>query len=263
VHSIPYTVVIGRSGTVLAITRPDKLTADLLEKALASQPLDLAPLEGVPSDLEWDRLIDWQDGVVPSAYVIIKPVKTFTSGSVSRPDHIVGDGVYLSNLLQIAFQTDYYHLDWKLPESYSKNTYRFAARVPKDQPDKLLPLLRQTITAFFGIKADWETQSREVLLLRRIQGLPEIVPSTAQQPVFQMLRGKISLKKQRIGSLVGLLTNLARKPVVDESGLMGEYDFDLAYQPDDMKVIEAELAKLGLELIAAKRDLKVLVVSKG
>jgi uncharacterized protein (TIGR03435 family) len=263
VPSIPYTVIVGKDGKVLAATRPDKVTPEVLDKAIVNEPLNLPPIEGVPSDLDWDRLIDWQDGVIPAAYVIIKPIQTSTSGTSTKPGHVVGDGVYLTDLLQSAFQTDYYHLDLRLPEDFNKGTYRFAAKVPQDTPDRLYPLLQAGVIGYFGLKAEWQVQSRDVFILKRRDGAAEPPRSSAQQPVFQMLRGKIKLRKQAIQPLLKLLTNLMRKPVVDETGLAGEYDLDLAYQHDSSKVLVDDLRKAGLELVPARKEVNMLVVTRG
>jgi hypothetical protein len=50
--------------------------------------------------------------------------------------------------------------------------------------------------------------------------------------------------------------------VLDETGLPGEYDLELAYQHDDPKLLEEDLRKAGFELAPVKRDVRMLVVSK-
>lgn len=129
IPSIPHTVLIGKDGSMIGATLPENITTDVLREALAGNKPVLPPKEGVSSDLEWDdHSIDWQDGVAPAMYAIIKPIKTTTSGAFPRPGHITVDGVPLHFLVQIAYQTDNYHIDWRMPKD--DQTYRAAFRVP-------------------------------------------------------------------------------------------------------------------------------------
>lgn len=49
-------------------------------------------------------------------------------------------------------------------------------------------------------------------------------------------------------------------PVVDETGLTGQYDFELAWEYGDRASIEGELAKLGLQLAPARREVEMLII---
>jgi len=112
VLSLPNTVVIDKDGTIIGTTFPQNVTADVLREILAGKKPQLPPKEGVDSDLEWDdHSIEWQDGIAPAMYAIIKPIKTESAGGWPRPGHITADGVPLSVLVQLAYRTDYLHMD--------------------------------------------------------------------------------------------------------------------------------------------------------
>jgi hypothetical protein len=76
-------------------------------------------------------------------YAIVKPIKTTTSGAWPRAGHITADGVPLEMLVQIAYQTDHYHIDWRMPKD--DNLYRAAFRVPEQQRDRLLSYVQHTL----------------------------------------------------------------------------------------------------------------------
>ena len=166
--SIPHTVLMGKDGGIIGATVPDNITAEVLRDALADKRPTLPPKEGVPSDLEWDEHIQWQDGVRPTMYAIIKPIKTLTSGAWPRPGHITADGVPLEVLVELAYQTDPYHLDWQMPKG--EHNYRAAFRVPEGREEQLLPYMRETLAEMFAVHARWTEEPREAYVLRRIEG---------------------------------------------------------------------------------------------
>ncbi len=65
-----------------------------------------------------------------------------------------------------------------------------------------------------------------------------------------------------VSMLARMLEGIIKKPVIDETGLTGRYDFQLSYDrtnPED--AIEA-MRKLGFKVEAARRPIEFLVVSK-
>ncbi len=260
VPSIPHTVLIGRDGHIIGSTLPENITAEVLREVLAGKSPALPPKEGVESDLEWDEhSVEWQDGVPPSMYAIIKPIKTTTSGAWPRPDHITADGVPLSLLVQLAYQTDHYHLDWQMPKD--ERMYRAAFRVPEERKERLLPFMRQTLSEMFGIQARWLDEPRDVYVLHRIEGRSPLLESRTDKELSQMLRGKITLRHQPISKLCEMLTNSFDAVVLDETGMDGRYDFDILYQPGQPEVTREALKEIGLEVVKARRSIQILVVT--
>lgn len=259
VPSIPHTVVIGKDGSIVGATLPENLTNDVLQKVLAGQRPVLPPKEGIPMDLEWDdHSIEWRDGVVPTMYAIIKPIMTTLSGVSPRPDHITADGVPLQVLVQVAYQTDNYHTDWRMPKD--DRIYRAAFRVPQERKERLLPYMQQTLADLFGMQARWEDQERDVIVVQRIKDRAALAESNTDKELMQMMRGKITLRRQPVGKLCGLLANAFRAIVLDETGMAGRYDFDVAYQPGQPEVATQSLKQFGLEAVKARRSVRMLVV---
>ena len=92
--------------------------------------------------------------------------------------------------------------------------------------------------------------------MRRITG------STAE-PLFQFMRGKITLKNQPISKLADALPNWLGKVVVNETNLTGSYDFDLQYRDDDPTVLtDALREKYGLILTPGRRRVRILIIEK-
>ncbi len=260
VPSIPHTVLIGKDGRVIGATLPENITAEVLWDALGGKRPALPPKEGIDSDLSWDEhSIAWQDGVVPAMYAVIKPIKTTTSGAWPRPNHITADGVTLQVLVQIAYQTDNYHIDWRVPKD--DQSYRAAFRVPEERKERLLPYMRQTLADLFGIQTRWEIRERDVYVLRRLEGQAALAESRSEKDLVQMMRGKITLRHQPVTKLCDFLTDSLHAIVIDETGMAGNYDFDIPYQPGQPDATIGALKNMGIEAVRARRNVRVLVVS--
>ena len=260
VPSIPHTLLIGKDGRLIGATFPDNITAAVLSEALAGKRPALAAKEGIESDLSWDEnAIAWEDGVVPDMYAIIKPIKTTTSGAWPRSSHITADGVPLEVLVQIAYQTDSYHIDWQIPKN--EQVYRAAFRVPEERKERLLPYMRQTLADLFGLEATWEGTERDVYVLCLLKGHTGPRESRSEEEVLEMRRGKMTLRRQQVAKLCQLLTSSLHAVVVDETGVGGYHDFDLPYQPGQPQVTMEALREIGFEVTKARRNIRVLVVT--
>ena len=65
-------------------------------------------------------------------------------------------------------------------------------------------------------------------------GKPQFAPGPARGPMMMMNgRGHVSAKMMNMDSLVNMLARQLDRPVVDQTGLKGNYDFDLDYTPDE------------------------------
>lgn len=260
VPSIPHTVLIGKDGQIVGSTFPENITDGILREVLAGKSPALPPKEGVPDDLEWDEhSIQWEDGVPSTMYAIIKPIKTTTSGVWPRPGHITADGVALESLVWLAYQTDYFHLDWQMPKDARK--YRAAFRVPQGREERLFPYMQETLTEMFGLQARWTEQPHDIYVLRRIVGHAPLAESHADKEVVQVMRGKITLRHQPVAKLCDVLSNAFDGIVMDETGMDGRYDFEIPYQPGQPEVTSGALKEIGLEGVKARRNIRVLLVT--
>ena len=135
--------------------------------------------------------------------------------------------------------------------------------MPKDRAELVYPVFRQALEVTFGLKVHWETREADVFVLRiapdKSPG-PRPSQATDSTPVYR--RGFFTGKKRPIKELAeGLEGMYLRRPVVDETGLTGEYDWDLPYNRASNKVLlEAMREQLGLEVVGEKRRIEFLVI---
>lgn len=174
-------------------------------------------------------------------------------------NRISGDGATLTNMIGAAWDTDSLHLDLRIPEP-PKKVYRFAAVVPVGREKALLPALQDALRATFGINGRWQEQEREVMVLKRTPGAANLIPSKELE-MYMFARGKINLTNQPLGKLADALSNFVRKIVVDETGLTGRFDFQLAYGDHNPAILRDALSeRYGLVLEPARRNVRMLVI---
>lgn len=263
---IPHTVIVDSTGRIAGITSPSNLTVAVLEKVMEGTPVRLPQREAIEANLEWDRTeIKWEDGIAPLTQVIIKPVSGMgTAASMYSPgsNRLVADGIFLKALIHLAFETSPPYCDYRL--SQSDQRYRVSAIVPRGQESRLLPLLRESLKSSFGLSVYWETQEKEILVLRQLpREKSEFRPSQAEKSSFWFMRGTLHGTKQTMESLCHAVAERIGLPVIDETGLSGQYDWELPYQPGDPSVLIGALRKnLGLEAERSHREIQVLVVEE-
>jgi uncharacterized protein (TIGR03435 family) len=255
------TVLIGKDGSIIGTTLTENLTADMLKDALAGKNPALPQMQTTQSDPDWDKnSIDWQDGIVPLMYAIIKPIKPNGGRESAGSDRITADGVGLMELVELAYQADPLHVDWQMPTD--NQAYRAAFRVPEDRKEYLLPYMQKTLADFFGIKARWEDRERDAYVLRHIHGFPVLPESRSEKEQVLAWHGKITLRRQPVSVLCKILANIVLQAiVVDEVGMTGNYDFDLSYQHGNPQLTIQGLRDVGFEVVKERRNVPILVVT--
>jgi uncharacterized protein (TIGR03435 family) len=256
----PSTYLIDGAGNIAAITYPENVTAVVLEDLIAGKPVSL-PLK---------PLGDWSSTeYVPKSgdeffQATIQPANQrgpFFSSARIAPGRWETDGVPLV----VAIRTAYRVSDARLINSVPlpKEPYSFKVVVPKDREELFYPVFQQALEVTFGLKAHWETREVDAFVLKvapdRAPG-PRPSQATDSTPVYRF--GFLTGKKRPIKDLAeGLEGNFLRGPVVDETGLTGEYDWDLPYNRASNKVLlEAIRTQLGLEVVKDRRRIKILVI---
>lgn len=185
----------------------------------------------------------------------------------------VGHAMPMHDLVRIAY-------DWApgrvvFPEGEPKDLYDFASTLPKGGEQALGEKIKQT----FGYDIEEATTNMDVLVLRvNNPGAPGLKPHVPGTPINCRydIRGGITSVGMPISmppphaywGLARPLEIYFKSPIVDETGLTGLYDIKFRWKeryaadPNHDAMKEVMLKQLGLELVPAKRDIDVLVVTK-
>jgi uncharacterized protein (TIGR03435 family) len=257
-NGIPHTVVVDRNGRIAAITSPENVTETVLNDLLAGRSVSLPFKEKIADDFDWDK-VAISDQVLMQ--VIIKPSNATSGGVKFFPGgHISADGAVLMNLIEAAYQTSPVRIVNNLPESSQK--YRVSVIVPPGREDALYPLFQQALTTTFGINVRREMRETDVIVLTVPPGkVSKLQPSQAKEGLIMRMRGQIRAIKSPIRKLAEDLENIWGRPVIDKTGLAGEYDWELPYSRVDKTVLlNAVREKLGLEITEMKQPIEMLIV---
>ena len=162
-----------------------------------------------------------------------------------------------------------YDIDAKVPES---ELPQFHKLLPRERN----PMLRAVLQSRFHLKFHYEekplaafelVQGRKGLQLTEASGAANDSPGQ-----FHTAHGQIAAKGVRMADLVQVLSQQVGRPVVDGTGLKGNYDFTLKWTPDlgtaapdangdsGPSIFTAIEEQLGLKLVATKAPVRVLVV---
>jgi RNA polymerase sigma factor (sigma-70 family) len=145
--------------------------------------------------------------------------------------------------------------------------YDFISSLPKDSEK----VLQEQVKEKFGLVAHVETREMDVLLLQvKTPNAPGLLPHTGSQWESGGTSGpgEFSARNQTIESVVGYLEGELGTPVLDRTGLKQKFDIKLKWRernpmhpdPEILKQVIAD--ELGLELVPARENIKVLVIEK-
>jgi uncharacterized protein (TIGR03435 family) len=151
------------------------------------------------------------------------------------------------------------------------DTQRYAITALVADPQEFQPLFQQELTKRFQLVTHWESRELSIFTLKQIDGVPhKLAAHTEGSPASSNggpssssggLSSRINLPNSTLGQFTNLLADVTNRPVFNETGLSGRFDFAVSWStPSDDKVIAAIRDQLGLQLIVGKKNLDVLVV---
>jgi uncharacterized protein (TIGR03435 family) len=161
------------------------------------------------------------------------------------------------------------------PQLYAIDARVSAEQAPdfaKLKRDEKAALMQSVLLERFGLKAHMETRELPAYALVIARGgakLKEPADTTNGHSQFGGGNGDVTWANAPLTDLKFLLANETGRPVVDQTGLLGKYDFTLRYAPaahaatdesDRPSIFTALQEQLGLKLVPTKQPVEVLVV---
>jgi uncharacterized protein (TIGR03435 family) len=157
------------------------------------------------------------------------------------------------------------------------NFYDISAKAPGDRTptgDEVQQMLQTLLADRFRLKLHREMKDLPIYALVTGKNGPKLKENTGDRSVGGGGGGGVGLKVRiaRTGAstadLALLLSNYADRPVVDQTGLTGYYDFTLEFDRDNgargpaggASIFTAIQEQLGLKLEAVKQSIELLVV---
>jgi uncharacterized protein (TIGR03435 family) len=264
----------------------------------ASQPLNLTR---ATNEMAWEipapssPLKPMADDADPSFEVAtIKPDDSGASimqelGMDGR--HFIARNASLGDLIESAYMVQAKQIEGG-PAWMDKSRYDIAA-IPDQEgtpdPQQVKSMIRKLLTDRFGLKFHQDKRDLAAFVLMVGKNGQTLTPTQSKgpQPYYGIAPGKggLSLRIAN-GTMAGLSSFLQLfvldRPVVDQTGLTGKFDFSLTFTPDDSEfnghppqmrksaddveaapgLFEAIQQQLGLKLEAKKTPVDVIVIDQ-
>jgi uncharacterized protein (TIGR03435 family) len=251
----PAGYLIGKDGTLLASIFPDDLKEKDVRDALAGT---FAP-----------RPVAWDDAQLRP---VGKPTdKTYFEAKISEASGKRGMSEGLDGLeaRSMDFATNVAWIwdvqsDQVIVDSAPVAAFNFTLKTPPAGFERGRELLKSAVQSAFGVRVASEKRETDVLVLAlsAAKDAPRPKPGAADGKSGLMSWGGARLLgKVPMAEVARALWMSLQKPVVDETGLKGEYDFDMEWKSGDRSALDALLAAQGLSLVPAKRTVEFLRVS--
>ncbi|MFZ0745623.1 MAG: TIGR03435 family protein [Terracidiphilus sp.] len=134
--------------------------------------------------------------------------------------------------------------------------------------EQLKPMLKQLLQQRFHLKLHHETRLLQGYALVVAKGGPRLNPAKDDPPHGYVAQGSLRGWNMPLQSLAGMLASPLGRPVVDDTGLKGDFDFKLDYAPDQAtdsslpSIFTAIQEAIGLKLRSQKVPVDALVVDQ-
>jgi uncharacterized protein (TIGR03435 family) len=196
--------------------------------------------------------------------MIIRPTRFANAGgAVSTGLRYLGKNYSVEDLLLTAYGFD--SMRTIVPENMPTNSYDFMYTLP----DSYSTVLQHEIAKRFGYVAHKEIRQADVLLLKVQNPNPPNLKPTVNRLNDRMITDadKIVIENEDISSVCRQVEAMTRKPVLDRTGLKGNYDITVELKwnwlkPSREMLDRALLEQLGLILVPGREPIEMLVMEK-
>lgn len=230
----------------------------------------------------WCQTAQAQDNAFDVAS--IKPARPDARGYSIRPfpGRLVAENVTLKQLIAEAYHV--YAFQVSGPKWIDSDRYNLEAKVsgyvsPSKTQRRLM--LQKLLADRFSLVVRRESRDMSVYVLEAVRGGSKLQPAKHPEApatfrVFQ--RRQITAENAPLENLTDALTWLLGRPVLDQTGLEGSFDYKLEWTPDEMQLRSQEAPpqtdgdapslgaalreQVGLNLVSAKRPVQLIVVEK-
>ena len=196
------------------------------------------------------------------------PNHGYTAISPFGSERFTAANASLSYLIQLAYSVDGRHQlsgapDWLDSEFFDVNAK--AADGAHLSYEQLQPLLQQLLQQRFHLAAHRETRNLPGYILIVAKGEPKLHITHGGAPYGYIFAGKLRLQNSEIDSLAATLTTPVGRPVLNKTGIQGNYDIKLDYaegeaNPTLPTIFTALQEQLGLKLESQKLPIQMLII---
>ena len=233
VEGVPKAFLIDPHGILLAAMHPRQINDVVVANLSAGRPVE---------PLALPRPLHFFDNTAadPVFMVAFKPSVSIQPGGIGYvdPGMLQGENLALKIIIGQAYEISQTRIEG--PADSLAIRYDYCILLPREDTGERA-LLRETLERVFRLKVRRESREVDALVL---QAVAPMLPRTVRFG-------------PGIDNLAANLEFHLKRPVVNETGLTGSYDFEY---PQSYEHLEAWVRQLGLELTPARRTIDVLVI---
>lgn len=268
---LSHAIVINPAGKIVAITSTDNITKEVIEAVKAGKSISL-PLkqENITFDYAADPFPPTKD---QNERVLLKGgiqgVSSFSRGYINSEVYkgrrltIINQtipGMY-RNLYRITYNRTVFEID---KEKYSykdpKNKYCLDV-ITENAGDEMYGVGIKKLEETFAVKAKLSIRTIPVYVLSVIDRTKlKKLKSTTKERTLEFQGYEFHAKKIHMAEFTDYIENETPVPVVDETNYFEFLDIDFVFDPQKKGSFKEELAKIGLELSKAEREVELLII---
>lgn len=266
-RTIPHTVVLNKEGIIKIVSSPKEISAETIRKILTGEQVAIKEKK--------DKMNFDSKAPLPDDNALFKfTLTSYQEGpglmSGFHKGRLFLHNAALVNLYYAAYgyKMSFSRMVWDVEnkEEYSNpskdNIYCLEIIAPNHTEDEVLAFLLNFLHTNFQLKSKIEKRMLPVKILKRNNrplGLKEADPNS--KTTGGMGGSGIKYSNVAVSQLAKYLESfIIRVPVIDETGLTGKYDIEIAAYPEDRDSFYVELEKLGFEVVDAEREIDMLVL---
>lgn len=273
-RTIPHTVLIGPDGKVYAITNASNITLDVLKSALKNVAVPLPVKKDnmgfdINTYFKADSSIARNFNLLPSVKGAGSMSKRYVDGPFKGRRYTIVN-MPIDGLFREAYQKSYVSVinEYDTVKRAYADMEKFCldAWIETADRNKLMAYVREELKKhFIDVEAVLEKRMRPVLLIKAKPEAEKLLKkSTEQSEFFNAGGGHFEGNGVKASALADFMENfgLYNGKVLDETGLKGNYDIFLQWQPEKKDGFKDALASLGLYWEKAEREVEMLVLKK-
>lgn len=192
-----------------------------------------------------------------------------TSMNTFPSNRLTFRNITLGLLVTEAYKADTYQIEGG-PDWLNQQEYDVVAKAEGDRAlteDEMRPLLRSLLQQRFHLAAHWEDKTVPGYALVVSKGGPKLQPpQPGEHAHAQILPNGIQAYGYSLDSLARILHSPTGRPVVNKTGIAGDYDIQLDYAPPNdptstlPNLFTALQEQLGLKLVPQKVPTQILII---
>jgi uncharacterized protein (TIGR03435 family) len=212
------------------------------------------------------------DGLrIPAEFEVasIRPSAPGTRGPTiynPTPERFAIDGITTKSLIAYAYDVREFQISGG-PRWLESDQYDIIAKPQGDtNGQRIMAMTRNLLADRFRLKLHRESKEIPVLALAVAKGGPKLQPSVAQGLEVRGGEGRLTARKITMGMMAAQLAGrVLGRPVLDRTGITGEFDIELKWAPDENpdsgpSIFTALQEQLGLRLEAQRGPVDLLVI---